>query len=99
MTRSDDNHLLPVRRTVHFSGHVQGVGFRYITRDIASRADVTGQVRNLSDGRVELVAEGTSVALDHFQRAIEEAMRGHVREVAVTESAATGEFTSFCIAF
>ena len=45
---------------MYFSGHVQGVGFRYTTRSVASRFAVTGYVRNLPDGRVELVAEGGS---------------------------------------
>ena len=47
-----------IRRTSHFSGHVQGVGFRYTVADVAEDFDVRGYVRNLPDGRVELVAEG-----------------------------------------
>ena len=46
------------RRHCYFSGRVQGVGFRYTSRNIAINYDVTGFVRNLPDGRVELVAEG-----------------------------------------
>ena len=46
------------RKEIHYSGHVQGVGFRYTTRQIARQYDVTGFVRNLSDGRVQLVVEG-----------------------------------------
>ena len=47
-----------IRRTSHFSGHVQGVGFRYTVQDLAADFDVRGYVRNLPDGRVELVVEG-----------------------------------------
>ena len=41
-------------RQVFYSGRVQGVGFRYTTRQIASGFDVTGWVKNLDDGRVEM---------------------------------------------
>ena len=46
------------RRVVHYSGRVQGVGFRYTVRTLATRFAVTGFVRNLADGRVQLVVEG-----------------------------------------
>ncbi len=95
----DDKTTGPIRRTVHFSGRVQGVGFRYTTESIASRFDVTGFVRNLPDGRVETVAEGARRELDRFQQAIENGMRGHIQQVAVTEAPATGGFEAFRIAF
>ena len=44
--------------SVYFTGHVQGVGFRWTTEGIARRFEVTGQVMNLADGRVHLEAEG-----------------------------------------
>jgi serine/threonine-protein kinase RsbW len=87
-----------VRRTIYFSGSVQGVGFRYTTCDIASKFRVKGFIRNLPDGRVELVAEGREIDLDRFQCAVEEAMCGHIRDVAATDSAATREFKKFVIA-
>ena len=55
-----------VRRRVHFSGRVQGVGFRFTCQSLARGFDVAGHVRNLADGRVELVAEGESSELDAF---------------------------------
>jgi len=87
-----------VRRTVYFSGAVQGVGFRYTTCDIASKFRVTGCIRNLPDGRVELVAEGREIDLDRFQCAVEEAMCGHIRDVVAADSTATREFKKFVIA-
>lgn len=58
------------RLTILYSGNVQGVGFRYATREIAEGFDVCGTVRNLADGRVELVAEGESLELEAFRQAI-----------------------------
>jgi len=87
-----------VRRTVYFSGAVQGVGFRFATCDIATKFRVSGFIRNLPDGRVELVAEGREIDLDRFQCAVEEAMCGHIRDVVATDSTATREFKKFVIA-
>lgn len=85
------------RRTMYFSGNVQGVGFRFNTESIASQFTVTGYVRNLPDGRVELVAEGDKVELDRFQKSIEQSMNGHIQRVEVSDSPATCEFLSFRI--
>ena len=54
------------RHTLTYTGHVQGVGFRYTTHSIARSHNVAGYVRNLPDGRVELVAEGNRQELDAF---------------------------------
>jgi acylphosphatase len=53
-----------VRRRVYVSGRVQGVWFRETCRDEAARAGVGGWVRNLDDGRVEVVLEGAPAAVD-----------------------------------
>ena len=87
------------RRNVLYSGSVQGVGFRYTTRQIAARFAVCGFVRNLADGRVELVAEGSASELDELLAAIAEAMSGYIRDVQVEPGAATSEFTGFEIRF
>jgi acylphosphatase len=94
-----DHQAASVRRRVHYSGRVQGVGFRFTAEAIALRFAVTGFVRNLRDGRVELVAEGTAAQLDRLQQAIKEAMHGNIREANATDTPATGEFTSFRIVF
>ena len=51
---------------VIYSGRVQGVGFRWTTKRIASRYAVEGYVRNLSDGTVELRVQGASDQVDSF---------------------------------
>ena len=58
---------------VFFSGHVQGVGFRYTTKSVAMGFEITGIVRNLGDGRVQLVAEGERAELEAFRAATSDA--------------------------
>jgi acylphosphatase len=86
------------RVQVLFKGHVQGVGFRYTCRSLAKGFSVTGYVRNLRDGRVELVAEGDSPELDAFLEAIAASeLSAFVRERAVMRCPATGEWRDFHI--
>jgi acylphosphatase len=85
------------RRQAFYSGHVQGVGFREMTRRLAAGFEVTGFVRNLADGRVEMVAEGTPAELSRFMAAIAERMEGRIRQVAVDVRPGTAEFTGFVI--
>ena len=88
-----------VRLHVYFSGTVQGVGFRYTVSNISRRHRVTGFVRNLSDGRVELVAEGSRMEVFNFFADIEAEMRGYIERTEKTLAAATDEFPSFRITF
>ena len=83
------------RRQAYYSGHVQGVGFRYTVRQLADGFDVRGFVRNLPDGRVELVAEGPAAELGRFMAAIAERMGDYIRDAAVDVRPAIGEFTGF----
>ena len=84
------------RMHIFYSGHVQGVGFRYTTRSVATGFEVTGTVRNLLDGRVELIAEGPRGELEAFQSAIHEAgLKNLIRKEDVNWSEATGEFRGF----
>jgi acylphosphatase len=69
---------VPVRKRVLYSGQVQGVGFRYTTRELARGFAVTGFVRNLPDGRVELVAEGEADEVTDFLDALAERMASYV---------------------
>lgn len=88
-----------IRRTVYFSGQVQGVGFRYTARNVARGYAVTGYVRNLPDGRVELVAEGSPAEVARFVRSVEQAMAGFVRDTRSVEGPAGGEFVGFGIRY
>ena len=87
------------RRRIHFTGHVQGVGFRYTAVSVARRFAITGYVQNLSDGRVVLVAEGEADELDRFVTALSAGMTGYIRDTHTERLAATGEFASFGVRY
>ena len=87
------------RLTCCFSGRVQGVGFRYTTRQAASSFAVTGFVRNLSDGRVELVAEGERDEIEDLLARIRREMSGYISDAEAHWAQATDEFDSFGIRF
>ena len=88
-----------IQKTVRFSGRVQGVGFRYSTCSVAARFDVTGYVKNLPDGRVEIVAEASLDELNRFIEAVKREMRSYISEVMVENGLATGRFRDFGIAY
>ena len=69
---------------VFYEGRVQGVGFRYTARQIAKGWDVTGWVRNLPDGRVELLVGGDSAEVEGFLAAMRESeLSGFIKAVQV----------------
>ena len=74
---------------------MQGVGFRLTTCRIAGRYTVLGYVQNLTDGRVQVVAEGLGTELDKFLSELCQRMEHLIREVEVSVSVATGEFQVF----
>jgi acylphosphatase len=84
-----------IRRTSYFSGRVQGVGFRYTAQAIARNFAVAGFVRNLPDGRVELVAEGAKDEICHFLETIGQKMTDYIKQRTDVDSPATGEFSDF----
>jgi len=84
------------RLTVLYSGRVQGVGFRYTTKTVATGFELNGTVRNLPDGRVELIAEGSRTELDAFRAALHDAgLAGFIRDEQVSWGNAKNEFRGF----
>ncbi len=72
------------RAKVHYSGRVQGVGFRYSAREVACGYEVSGFVQNLPDGRVELVAEGEQAEVEAFLEGIKASHLGsHIRNADI----------------
>jgi acylphosphatase len=81
---------------VLYSGHVQGVGFRYIAKTVATGFEVSGMVRNLPDSRVELIAEGPREELEAFRAAVRNAgLSSFVHDENVNWSEAQNEFRGF----
>jgi len=85
-------------RRVEYSGRVQGVGFRYTVLRLAKNHAVQGYVKNLANGHVEVVAEGTTAEIDAFLRGIERVMAGYVEESRV-ETVPVQGFTDFRVAY
>ena len=85
---------------VSYSGRVQGVGFRYSVREVTCGFEVAGFVRNLADGRVELVVEGDEVEVQAFLAAIHDTqLDNYIRTEEVAWRPATREFTGFEIRY
>jgi acylphosphatase len=81
---------------VLYSGNVQGIGFRYTAKSVATGFDVTGTVRNLPSGRVELTAEGPRDELEAFRRAVRESGLDHfIRDEDITWGEPRGDFRGF----
>ena len=81
---------------IFYSGHVQGVGFRYTAKTVAAGFEVNGMVRNLPDGRVELVAEGAREELEAFRAAIYDAgFSSFIRDENVNWREVQNEFRGF----
>lgn len=90
---SDANEVY--HETVHFSGRVQGVGFRYSALGMAREFDVAGYVQNLPDGRVRLEVEGEAGEVARFVAAVEEQMRGYVHRVERSGGRRLRQFQGF----
>ncbi len=82
---------------VYFSGRVQGVGFRYTAIDVAHNYEVTGFVRNLPDGRVEMITQGKGPTVDAFINALCERMNRYIRETYINEEPLGDDFNGFSI--
>ena len=89
--------MVIVRHTIQFFGNVQGVGFRYTACTAAKHFNVTGYVRNCSNGSVELIVEGTGREIKQFLVSLREKMSSHIEKEEIMESQATAEFRGFGI--
>jgi acylphosphatase len=82
---------------VHFTGRVQGVGFRFTTLQVAKEFEVAGYVCNLPDGRVQLEAEGRADEVAAFVTAVEERMHGYIRKTERSARVRAPQFSGFSI--
>ena len=86
-----DVHLVEV----HYTGRVQGVGFRYAAFETAREFEVTGFVENLSDGRVHLEVEGKPAEVDAYLVALEDRMHGYIRKGERAARRRAAQFSAF----
>ncbi len=77
------------RRRVYYSGRVQGVGFRFISERLALEFQVSGTVRNLADGRVELVAQGDADVVSSYLQAISRDLAEKIDTVHIEDEPVT----------
>ena len=91
-------HEMRGARRFVVSGRVQGVGFRFFTQDIAQREGLTGIVRNLADGRVEVVAEGDADSLTRLEAAVRRGpSHARVADVEVDDLVPSGRYLGFSV--
>ena len=83
----------------YYSGSVQGIGFRFVSCDLARTMNITGWVKNLDDGRVEMVTEGEEKNLKVFLARIKENFSQNIQNSETQWLEATGEFPSFTVKF
>ncbi|HEV2905573.1 MAG TPA: acylphosphatase [Pyrinomonadaceae bacterium] len=87
-----------VARRFLISGEVQGVGYRFFAQRAAARHQVVGYVKNLSDGRVEALVEGSPTQVEAFKHDLAAGPRfGHVDDIEELNLDPTGTYSSFRI--
>lgn len=88
-----------IARHVIFGGRVQGVGFRFTVFNIASRCQLTGYVRNVANGTVEMVAQGHADDVEDCIRDIRDTYSAHIADVEIEEADPNPAYTEFKITF
>lgn len=87
------------RVSVTYNGRVHSVGFRYTAERLALSRAITGFVRNVPDGTVEIVAEGEETEIKDFLSSLEAEMKGHIHSSNVSWLPFSGEFPDFSIKY
>ena len=93
------DHFMKKQAHVYYSGRVQGVGFRFTAENIAIELGITGWVKNLGDGRVEIVAEAEEEVLEKFLERIKEYFSRYIHNVDSEGNEATDKFREFSVEF
>ena len=88
-----------IAKQIIFKGRVQGVGFRYTTQRMASRYDLTGYVRNLPDGTVEALLQGTKLNIQACLNDLQDTFGGYLRELKTTDKPVNLRYYDFRIAY
>lgn len=88
-----------VAKHIIFVGRVQGVGFRFTAYNIAKRHQLTGQVRNILDGTVEMIAQGNAADVDDCLQNIKDSLGAHITETKIEDIPLNPQYTDFKITF
>ncbi len=88
-----------IAKSIIFTGRVQGVGFRFTARRAANRRQLTGFVRNVPDGTVEMLAQGRSEDIDDCIQDLKEYFAGYLKETRIEEIPPDPRYTDFQITF
>ncbi len=87
-----------IQAHIFYSGTVQGIGFRYILRGFAKNLNLTGWVKNLSDGRVEILIEGSREKIELLMEQTQKHFDGYIRDRSVNFKSPENLFKDFQIA-
>ena len=88
-----------IAKHIIFIGRVQGIGFRFTAFNIANRYQLTGIVRNLMDGSVEMIAQGLSEDIDNCIQDIKESFADYIRKIKIEVIPLNHQYTDFKITF
>ncbi|MDI6449762.1 acylphosphatase [Anaerobaca lacustris] len=86
-----------IAKHIIFTGRVQGVGFRYTTYRIARGYDVAGFVRNLSDGTVEMLAQGPADEVDCCIQEVQDSFAGYIQDARIEQIPCNPRYSDFGI--
>lgn len=88
-----------IAKHIVFAGRVQGVGFRFTALNVANRYGLTGYVRNLPDGDVEMLAQGKLQMIDDCIRDLQDSFVGTISHIDIDEATPDPKLTDFRITF
>ena len=88
-----------IAKKIIFAGRVQGVGFRFTVFNIANRNQLTGQVRNMPDGTVEMIAQGSTEDIDDCILQISDYYGSSITETKILETPTNPQYNDFKITF
>ncbi len=86
-----------IKAHIYFSGKVQGVGFRYTTQRYALKLGLNGWVKNLVDGRVEIMVDGDKGKIERLIENLKKHFGRYIQDCSISYSEDIGGFTNFQI--
>ena len=88
-----------IQAHIFYSGTVHGVGFRYTVQNFAKEFGLVGWVKNLRDGRVEILVEGSKDVIDQLMNRVEDNFGEYIRGKEIEIQSAQGQLKDFRITY